>query len=466
MSNIAFFQNRLGRTDGVSLEVDKWKKILTEKLGHKVWYCSGNDDVVGNYVIPELYAAHPTTQKILKNASRTFVDYKTEAEMELEIYNHAEIMEKKLLEFIDKYEIDILIPNNLCSGGFQPAAAIAFHNVIRKTGLPTIIHSHDFYFESEQSKEVFPTCYTAKSIYNRYFPTNLPNVQHVVINKLSQQWLKEHKNMDAMVVPNVFDFEQPQWTLDSYNQDFRQSLNISQDDLVFLQATRILDRKGIELAIDLVQKIDHTPQLRDKLIGVNTALGGTFKKESKIILLCAGIVETIGISGSYWENLQEKARLQQVDLRYCGDMVKHSRETGTSGEKIYSLWDSYVNSDFVTYPSIWEGWGNQLIEAIFSKLPFVVYEYPVFTSDLAQANFACATLGSQCIINDNGLVSVDEKALILAAEQTVNTLADITQRTANVEHNFEIAKQRYSYDQLEDCIVRLLKNQSFSEKKQ
>lgn len=253
MAVISFVQNRLGRTDGVSLEVDKWREILTKRLGHKVWYCSGNPEVKTNHVIPELYAQHPKTWKILRNSSVEFKDYPSGADLEQDIYNHADVLEEKLLEFIRREHVNVLVPNNLCSGGYQPAAAIAFHRVFRKTGLPAIVHSHDFYFED--SGEVRPTCHTAESIYHRYFPPKLPNVQHVVINRIAQGELKRRKNIDATVVPNVFDFDQPAWVADAYNSDFRAAFGMDANDLVFLQATRILDRKGIEMAIDVVAEI-------------------------------------------------------------------------------------------------------------------------------------------------------------------------------------------------------------------
>lgn len=456
MANIAFFQNRLGRTDGVSLEVDKWKMILTKELGHNVFFCSGNSDVQGNYVIPELYAAHDITEKILINASREFRDYKSEAEMEADIYNLADIIEVKLTKFIEDKKIDVLIPNNLCSGGFQPAAAIAFHRVIRKTGLPTIIHSHDFYFEGEWSKEVFPTCYVAKSIYNRYFPTNLPNVKHVVINKLSQQWLKENKNIEAVVVPNVFDFNQDEWKLDNFNSDFRKTIGLSENDLLFLQATRVLDRKGIELAIDFLAAIKNNPILVDRLMKTETALHGFFDNDARIVLVCAGIIETIGISSDYWDKLDEKAKLAGIELIYCGDIVQHSR-SNDSNKKIYSLWDAYINADFVTYPSLWEGWGNQLIEAIFAKLPFVIFEYPVFISDIKKKGFLCTTLGNEFTINsESGLAEVKEETLKVAATKAVNTMANKEIRTSEVNHNFEVAKGNFSFEQLKQQIINLM----------
>lgn len=447
MAVAAFFQNRLGRTDGVSLEVDKWRTILRDRWGHQVLYCSGNDDVAGNIVIPELYAHHPVTWKILQNGTVAFRDYGSEAEFEAEIYAHADIIEQKILEVIQRYKIELLLPNNLCSGGFQPAAAIAFHRVIRKTGLPAIMHSHDFYFED--SGEVEATCHTVTSIYDRYFPAKLPNVQHVVINRIAHSEIARRKSIDATVVPNVFDFEQSPWVRDEYNEDMRAAFGISACDLVFLQATRVLNRKGLELAIDLIAMLG-SPSNRESLEGVQTSGGGLFCEESRIVLFCAGIVETIGISGNYWAALLEKARLSGVVLVSVGNRVRHSRGTDAHGRKIWSLWDSYTIADFVTYPSLWEGWGNQFIEAVFSKLPVIVFEYPVWKSDLGGDGFSVISLGDTLTgKDDNGLVLAPPEAVRRAAAEVIDLLHDPQKRKEQTEKNFIIGKRLYSLDALE-----------------
>lgn len=454
MAVFSFFQNRLGRTDGVSLEVDKWRSVLRDRLGHDVWYCSGNADVPTNYVIDEIYAAHPKTWKILRNGTVKFEDYSSEEALEQDIYDLADVIEEKLLGFIKEKGVDVLVPNNLCSGGYQPAAAIAFHRVFRRTGLPAIVHSHDFYYED--SGEVNATCQTVSSIYERYFPPKLPNVQHVVINRLAQAEIKRRKNIDARVVPNVFDFDQPGWTADAYNSDFRAAFGIGQDDLVFLQATRILDRKGIELAIDVVAELG-APERRKALAGAPTAAGGRFRPGGAVVLLCSGIVETIGISGDYWGALQARAKAKGVDMRHVGDRVKHSRGTASDGTKVYSLWDSYVLSDFVTYPSLWEGWGNQFIEAVFAKLPVVLFEYPVWVSDLKQSGFDVVSLGAEtCGRDERGFVNVAASVLTAAADEVVAILTDPKRRAEMGERNCEIARERYSLKTLEGIIKELI----------
>lgn len=407
----------------------------------------------GNYVIPEFYAQHPRTWRILRNATVEYKDFTREEDLELEIYNHAEILEAKLLPFITEKKVDLICPNNLCSGGYQPAAAIAFHRVIRRTGIPAIIHSHDFYFED--SGEVKATCHVTASIYERSFPPKLPSIQHVVINRLSQAQIKQRKNIDAMVVPNVFDLDQPLWQQDAFNADFRAAIGLGKDDLVFLQATRILDRKGIEMAIDTVAALG-TAARRKALTGVVTADGGRFAAKNRIVLLCAGIVETIGIPGDYWGALQRRAKALGVDLVHVGERVKHSRDE-QAPQKVYSLWDSYVHADFVTYPSTWEGWGNQFIEAVFAKLPILIYEYPVWTSDLAEAGFDMVSLGDTLSgKHPDGLVYVDQKIVEKAADQIVAILQSAKRRQEIGDQNFAIARERYSLHALQKIISNLV----------
>jgi hypothetical protein len=56
-------------------------------------------------------------------------------------------------------------------------------------------------------------------------------------------------------VPNIFDFNTPAPGRDAYNDDLRSELGIPADATIILQPTRIIPRKGIELAIRLVAKV-------------------------------------------------------------------------------------------------------------------------------------------------------------------------------------------------------------------
>lgn len=445
MANIGFTQHRLGRTDGVSLEVDKFRTIL-EKAGHKVFYLAGNDDVPGGEYIPELYPFDPVTQRILQNATRELKDYASPADLLADVRQQADKIKPGMLRFIRDHQLDLLFPNNLLSVGYNLPGMLALNEAIEETNVPTVCHHHDFWWED--SGEVYPTGQEIIQFFEKYAPPVRPNISHMVINRLAQAELKRRKGVTARVVPNVFDFNQPAWQQDDYNSDFRQSFGIDPNDLVFLQATRILDRKGIELAIDWLAELQK-PHHRSQLEAQPLYHGRPFGPQNRMILLCAGYVEGIGLSNSYPDSLAAKAADLGVEILFCGDRVKHSRGT-ENGTKLYSLWDAYTAADFVTYPSYWEGWGNQLIEAIFARLPVLLFEYPVYQTDLGPVGFDVVSLGSQLgRRDDRNLVTVDQDVLKNAAAAAIPLLNDPHRRAKAVQQNFQLAQEHFSYDALQ-----------------
>jgi glycosyltransferase involved in cell wall biosynthesis len=259
------------------------------------------------------------------------------------------------------------------------------------------------------------------------------------------------------VVPNVFDFDQPQWKRDEFNADFKQAMGLEVDDIVFMQATRVMSRKGIELAIDVVGEIGKAEN-RKKLEAQPLYDGRSFTFKNKIVLLCVGHVEEFGSAADYTSRLQKRAEAQGVDLRFVGTSIDHSRASTATGKR-YSLWDSYCFADIVTYPSWWEGWGNQFIEAIFAKLPVVIYEYPVFVSDLKNDGFKVVSLGDSLSSRDDlDLVTVERRTIEKAAEEAIALLQNSDLRKSYTETNFAIAKEKYSYVALTNIIQKLLEN--------
>ena len=91
--NIALCHFRVGETDGVSLEMEKWK-IELEKLGHKVIYIGGNA-YEDTEVVDELYYKNPLNDKIVYNAYVKLTDY-TEEELEAEVKRSAKVIEDKV----------------------------------------------------------------------------------------------------------------------------------------------------------------------------------------------------------------------------------------------------------------------------------------------------------------------------------------------------------------------------------
>ena len=87
------------------------------------------------------------------------------------------------------------------------------------------------------------------------FPPNLPTLNHTVINSYAEEQLALRTGISGRVVPNVMDFENPPPPSDDYTSDVREAIGIADDELFVLQPTRVVKRKGIEHAIELVCRL-------------------------------------------------------------------------------------------------------------------------------------------------------------------------------------------------------------------
>jgi glycosyltransferase involved in cell wall biosynthesis len=144
----------------------------------------------------------------------------------------------------------------------------------------------------------------------------------------------------------------------------------------------------------------------------------------------------------YVKSLKQKAEELGVTVKWIQNFVGSETEKH-EGVKKYCLWDCYFNADVVMYPSLWEGWGNQFIEAIFFKKPVVVLEYPVFKADIKPKGFKVTSLGSKILRNSEGKISLPEDAKQQAAAEIQKIITDKTMYDEIINYNFEIGKSNY-----------------------
>jgi len=443
--NIALCHFRVGETDGVSLEMGKWK-IELEKLGHKVIYIGGNA-YEDTEVVDELYYKNPLNDKIVYNAYVKLTDY-TEEELEAEVKRSAKVIEDKVTEIIKRRKIDVIVPNNIWSLGWGLPAAMGIHNAVLNTGIRAVVHNHDFYWERERYSK--PTCSFVKRMLEVYFPPKGDKIKNAVINSLAQKELLDRKGVDSTIAPNVFDFEAQLWSIDDYNKDFRDTIGVKEDDILILQATRVTERKAIELAIDTIGKLVEPENI--KLLREGTLYNGK-KFTGDIVFVMAGLIEC---EDKYLEALKDLAQRLNVKVRFVNEHIDSYRYN-KDGKKIYSLWDAYVHADFVTYPSILEGFGNQFLEGLFAKKPMLVYEYPVYAADLKRIGFNIVSLGDTHTLDSEGLVQVDKSIIENAAKEIITYLKDNEFRTDKVEENFEKGRKYFSYEALGEILKELFK---------
>lgn len=437
---IALAHFRVGETDGVSLEIEKWKQVL-KQMGHEVLLLAGSEGQVRAHVIAELHYKHPMNEKFVYNAYDKMIDYDSEKEFVDDVVAFADIMEQKIIDFITSESIDLLITHNLFSLGWSLPAGIAFANALKVTRIPCMALHHNFYWQRD--RYLNPTCPTVMEWLKTLFPPDLPNITHVVTNRLYQAELMQHRQLSSAVIPNVFDFNGKVWGKDDCNASLRRDIGVNEDDIVILQATRVTERKTIELGIDTVAELQvQLASLKQR----NATLynGKTLSDRNRLVYVLAGMPES---SYEYTEKLRMKAENLGIDIRFINPLIDQSRSY-FNGQRRYSLWDAYVIADFVTFPSVIEGWGNQLLEAVFAQKPLLIYEYPVYEKDIKEFGFDIVSLGNTHGIEANGLASVNSKNVKAAATKMAQLLTDEDAYTQMVQHNFKIGKMNFSYESL------------------
>jgi len=430
--------------DGVSLEIDKWKSAL-EEIGHKVYLLAGEASCMDATIIPELHLEHPEIKRVYQNAFHSLSDFPSEEEFSKEIFRIVKLIEKKLSFFIKKYSIDMLDIENIWSLPFNIPAAIAFYRIIESNRVKTIAHHHDFFWERSYYKN--PTCQTIKNLLALYFPPQNNLISHTVINSIARDELKKRRGIDAGVIPNIFDFGGPEWKIDDYNWDFKRNIGLSRKDIIILQATRIISRKGIELAIDLVKELAKPENLL--LLKENRFYDKReIDEKSKVVLVLPNLVEDM----EYYKLLKEKIKKEKIEAIFVSDMVDTERRM-KNNKKIYSLWDTYLFADLVTYPSIYEGWGNQFLEAIKAKIPILMYEYEVFKSDIKPNGFRVISLGDKLKGKDTqGLYQVKSSIIKRTTREIIRVFTDLPYRKKMAKHNFELGRKLYSMQALKEYL--------------
>lgn len=375
----------------------------------------------------------------------------TEEELKNAIIERSKAIEKQFIKIFKENKIDLVIPNNMFCLARSLHIGMALYNAIKETGVKAISHHHDFYWEREYFKN--PTTEYIEELLEKYYPPKDldDKMKHVVINKLAKRDLRIKKGLESTVVPNVFEFKAKLWGKDKFNKDFKKDLGVNDNQILILQATRVTNRKAIELAIDLVALLDKKEN-KEKLIGKRIYDGRLFDKGTEYVLAIVGMHE--GVNG-YEQKLIKHANELDVKIIIKPEIVDHSRHINENGTKIYSLWDTYVYCDFITYPSIYEGWGNQFLEGLFAKKPQVVFEYVVFGSDIKEKEFNIISLGNTYKTEENGLVSIDSKILGKVKAEVENYLINKKKYFNAVEENFKKGAKYFSMEQLENIFIKL-----------
>jgi glycosyltransferase involved in cell wall biosynthesis len=411
--NIGFISTRFAGTDGVSLETEKWARIF-EKEDFHCFYFAGELDrpASRSYLVPVAHFMNPDIRSIFNEAFRCQANGVRTRQLTTRIYDIKEFLKDKLYEFIAKFKIDLLVPENALTIPLNIPLGLAITEVISETGLPTIAHHHDFFWERQQFKTN-----GVWDCLNMAFPPNLPQIRHVVINSSADNQLSLRTGISATVIPNVMDFKNPPLPPDDYANDVQRDLGLDPDERLILQPTRVVKRKGIENAIELVSRLG----LKARLV----------------------ISHASGDEGhDYEQRVIDYSQRMHVNTRFVSQIINDRRGTTPDGRKIYTLADIYHHADFVTYPSTKEGFGNAFLEAVYFRKPILVNHYSIYAFDIKPKGFKA--------------VEIDGYVTDEAVEKTRALLEDVSLREEMVETNYALGEKFYSYEVLHEKLMSIM----------
>jgi glycosyltransferase involved in cell wall biosynthesis len=407
---IGFISTRLAGTDGVSLEAFKWADIFRE-MGHECFFFAGECDQEEDrsMVVEEAHFRHPQVYELnlqlFERQRRTPAT--TRAVQELRA-----TLRQSLAEFVARFQIDIIIVENALSIPMNIPLGLALTELIAEQDLCTIAHHHDFAWERQRFATHKADDYLAAA-----FPPPMEKILHVTINSYAARQLAHRTGMRSTVVPNVMDFDHPPGEDDDYADDLRDVLGLADEDYLFLQPTRVVPRKRIELSIQLARWLE---------------------------MPCAILIpHGAGDEGvEYQEYLAKFADTMGVRLMVESDRFAPTRGRTPSGEKIYGLADAYRHASLVTYPSAVEGFGNAFLEAIYYKRPLVMSSYEIFKTDIQPKGFDVVTF--EGFITD---LTLERLRTVLLDPELVSLMTD---------RNYELAQRHYSYSELRSLLADLM----------
>ncbi len=431
---IGFISTRFHGTDGVTLEARKWAHIL-RGMGHCCFWMAGLLDAPPevSHTAPLAFFGHPAIADLQRKLFG--VTFRPRA-VTNQIQSLKEKLKDELYRFVERFRLEVLVPENILAIPMHVPLGLAMTEVIAETTIPVIAHHHDFAWERERfTLNCVGDCLQAA------FPPLLHRMEHVVINSMQQKELARRLGIPSQVIPNVLDFETPprggeEWRvsgvegeglkpnairrsvsgvecrvgMDEYNRDLRREIGLRDDDWFILQPTRVVQRKGIEHAIELVRRLKSIGNRRSVLV----------------------ISHPAGDEGSaYMAMLNDRIADAGIDVRFIADRVGETRGTNAEGRKIYTLSDVYPHADLITYPSHYEGFGNAFLEAIFFGKPVVVNTYAVYARDINPLGFKTIEL-TQLVTKD-------------VVEQVHAVLQDQQMREDWARTNYGLGLKYFSY---------------------
>lgn len=443
--------SHVGFEDGVSIVMRQLEEVITKELGadkKNIFYLVGKSKKQQeNITVNELFDFDKEINQIMQtNYEIGFTKQQTE-KIESAI-EEARIIIKK---FIDENKLDILIAHNLSHPvNFIMALALSrYYTKEINQGNKTpkyMLWWHDSHAERIQFENPAPEV-------KKYIKEGIPggNVEYIAFintgqfNHVEEYFLsidrvkrgfydKIKKNHDTIynttdIVIDEFSeiySEKIKKKKETFFEDFKikelfEKNKIETEEVIFcLQHTRMVKRKKIDFALEFAYKLLKKAKEEGKYKALYFLITGNNSDGSKEILIELN------------KKLQKEYKEKKVFLEFVENyMEEYSDEKKTSLD--FGDYPLIFNNlgGITTYFSAIEGFGNNLLEVLAAGFTPIIYQYPVYKSDIAKFHFK--VLSCEKFIVKDSLIN-----------ETIELLQDKKLREQNGNRNIKLIKNHFS----------------------
>ncbi|MEE9365041.1 MAG: phosphodiester glycosidase family protein [Cellulophaga sp.] len=431
----------------------------------------------------------------------------------LDFWEETLIIVEKLGSYIEEQNINLLYIINVCSNPGNVSLSLAVVLLSEYLGIPVLNNSHDFYWEGG-NREVDIKCKGLKKGPRDFFFTNADVGEFFSIIEVLYPWerkswmsicinqiqfdntirikghnpanvvklgtaidLKTHLNVSKRInievykqVAAIFANNKETITVHSARKHIGSDralrpillghkrtpdFNFTNNNIVFLQPTRVISRKSIELNFKLLrnlivhprfkQKFESTPDLKITLLVSGPIPSGQKDYYQQLLLDFSLFLDSLP------KEFKSKVYLGFLFSAFDKDEFKEKHSAPID------MWHLYHVASLIMLPSLMEGRGLPILEAAASGTPIFCrqYEPRAVYEEVIGTNIA--EIDRLKVLEFEG-DKIPEELL----EKVINQVFYPQNNLDDILHNYTVIKNRYSYEVLEaqmNVIVDTLQQQ-------
>lgn len=412
---LAVIASRLNCIDAISVEAGKWIDKYSG-MGYDLHLIAGKfGEPTGLpcFELPEMDYKHPEIRGVKRIVFGSGLDKEGRKAAEILINSLVRRIKGPLKNYLVQNRIQLLSVEDVLGSMKNLPLNIAVKQIVRELNLPTVSRHHYTPWENPYFTRFdnFPKL-TAE------VPPKAKNIVYVTNTESAKRQLGEHRQIPSTIIPNTIDLNKLS-RIDSYNRDFRKDFGISDDQLIFLQPTRVKRNKSVEKSIKLVAE-----------------LNDIMKKDNVLMITGSPVYSR----GNYFEEIVRKTDRLGVKVVFANDRIFLGRHRNQE-RKFYSIQDAYLHADVVVYPNTGDAFGNPVIEAVAYRKPLVVNRFPNLDGFLDK--------GFRFVVMEN-------KVTPETVSDTYELIMDSSKRKADIAHNFSLLQRFYSSEVLEEDLALIL----------